>query len=132
MPLRTHSRVRRSIAVAASAVLMIGLAVTGISAPAEAAPVKGYLTVVSVTDLRSGLGAPVQDRPFDVVVEVVDASGRPTTVSKATTIVLEEVSGPGALGIRPRRLVRATALAPPFRGRRTPSTRTVSTCACER
>jgi hypothetical protein len=98
MPLRTHSRVRRSIAVAASAVLMIGLAVTGISAPAEAAPVKGYLTVVSVTDLRSGLGAPVQDRPFDVVVEVVDASGRPTTVSKATTIVLEEVSGPGSLG----------------------------------
>jgi hypothetical protein len=98
MPLKTYFRVRRSVAVAASAVLTLGLAIAGISTPAGAAPVKGYLTVVSVTDITSGLGAPVQDRPFDVVVKIVDRKGNPTTVSEATTIVLEEVAGPGALG----------------------------------
>jgi hypothetical protein len=51
-----------------------------------------------VIDTGSGLGAPVQDRPFDVVVQVLDAHGSPTTVRRATTIALEEVAGPGELG----------------------------------
>ncbi len=75
---------------------VLAMAVTFASAGATG--VKGFLTVVAVTDTGSGLGAPVQDRPFDVVVEVLDAKGNPTTVSKATTIVLEEVAGPGELG----------------------------------
>jgi hypothetical protein len=98
MHLCMHSRVRRSVAVTGAAVLTAVLAVVGISAPAGAAAVKGFLAVGAVTDTGSGLGAPVQDRPFDVVVEVLDADGRPTTVSRATTIVVKEVSGPGELG----------------------------------
>ena len=98
MPLRTRSRVRRSVAVAASAVLTLGFAIAGISVPAEATGGKGQLAVVSVTDRGSGLAAPVQNRPFDVVVKVVDSNGKPTTVSTATTIKLEEVAGPGELG----------------------------------
>ena len=97
MHLCMHSLVRRSVAVTGAAVLTAVLAVVGISAPAGAAAVKGFLAVVAVTDTGSGLGAPVQDRPFDVVVEVLDADGQPTTVSRATTIALEEVSGPGEL-----------------------------------
>jgi len=60
--------------------------------------VKGFLAVTAVTDTGSGLAAPVQDRPFDVVVQVQDAHGEPTTVSQATTIDLEQVTGPGDLG----------------------------------
>jgi hypothetical protein len=97
MTLTAGSRVLRSVAVAASAVLTLGFVIAGASAPAGAAPVKGDLIVLSVTDTGSGLGAPVQDRPFDVVVEVVDADGQPLAVNQATTIVLEEVSGPGEL-----------------------------------
>ena len=94
---RIHPRVRRSAAVIGAVALTAVLAVAGTSVPAGAAAVKGFLEVVAVTDTGSGLGAPVQDRPFDVAVEVLDASGRPTTVSRATTIVLEQVAGPGQL-----------------------------------
>ncbi|HET9778495.1 MAG TPA: hypothetical protein VFP81_04340 [Propionibacteriaceae bacterium] len=52
---------------------------------------------MSIRDTASGLGAPVEDRPFNVVVRVLDTAGQPTTVNQATTIVLEEVSGPGDL-----------------------------------
>jgi hypothetical protein len=98
MPLGTHSLVRRSVAVVSATVLAAVLTPVGSSAPAGAAPVKGYLAIGPVTDTGSGLGAPVQDRPFDVVVEVLDLDGQPMTVKQATTIVLEEVSGPGELG----------------------------------
>ena len=98
MPRRTQSRVRRFIAVLAAVLLTAALGLAGILVPAAATGFKGFLAVVSVTDTGSGLAAPVQDRPFDVVVRVVDSSGKPKTVSKATTIVLEEVAGPGALG----------------------------------
>lgn len=97
MSVGAHAHVRRSVAVIGAAVLTAGLAVAGTSAPAGAAAVKGFLAVEAVTDTGSGLGAPVQDRPFDVVVEVLDANGQPTTVSQSTTIVLEEVAGPGEL-----------------------------------
>jgi hypothetical protein len=100
MFLVTRSLFRRSIALTSAAVLTAVLAVAATSAPAGAAPVKGSLAVLAVTDTGSGLAAPVQDRPFDVVVQVLDAAGQPTTVSQATTIVLEEVAGPGELGGR--------------------------------
>jgi hypothetical protein len=73
--------------------------------PAAATGFKGFLEIVSITDTGSGLAAPVQDRPFDVVVHVVDAAGEPKTVSKATTIVLKEVSGPGELGGNTRAVI---------------------------
>jgi hypothetical protein len=98
MLLVTRSFIQRSIALTAVAVLTAVLAVAGTTAPAGATAVKGFLEVVSVIDTGSGLGAPVQDRPFDVVVKVLDANGEPTTVSKATTVVLTEVAGPGDLG----------------------------------
>src|SRR5512132_1830103 len=91
------SLVRRSLAVTSAALLAGVLAAAGTSVPAYAAA-KGSLEIVSVTDTGSGLGAPVQDRPFNVAVRVLDLAGQPTTVNQATTIVLEEVSGPGVLG----------------------------------
>ncbi len=94
---RKQSLIRRSLAVL-SAALMTAARAVGISIPASAAPAKGSLEIVSITDTASGLGAPVQDRPFDVVVRVLDTAGQPTTVNQRTTIVLEEVSGPGSLG----------------------------------
>jgi hypothetical protein len=98
MPLGTQSLGRRWVATVSATVLAAALTLAGASAPAGAAPVKGDLIVVSVTDIGSGLGEPVQDRPFNVVVEVVDADGQPLAVNQATSIVLEEVSGPGELG----------------------------------
>ena len=90
------SLIRRYVAIVTAALLAAAWAV-GISIPASAAPVKGSLEIVSITDTASGLGAPVQGRPFNVVVRVLDAAGQPTTVNQATTIILEEVSGPGDL-----------------------------------
>jgi hypothetical protein len=82
-----------------SAALLAGLlAAVVTSAPAGATGTKGALRIVSVTDIDSGLPWPVQNRPFKVRVEVVDENGHRTTVPKATTIVLKEVSGPGVLG----------------------------------
>ena len=106
---RKQSLIRRSLVVLSTVLLAAAWAV-GISTPASAAQAKA-LEIVSITDQTSGLGGsvlnvpsnddivgPVEDRPFDVVVRVVDNAGRPATVDEATTIVLEEVvSGPGAL-----------------------------------
>jgi len=88
--------VRRSLAVMIAALLAGVLAAAGISAPADAAG-SGSLKIVSVTDQDSLLGAPVQGKLFDVVVEVVNGSGKPITVSEATNIVLT-ASAPGSLG----------------------------------
>ncbi|HWH99091.1 MAG TPA: hypothetical protein VNT27_02080, partial [Propionibacteriaceae bacterium] len=92
-----RSPLRRNLAVLSAALLAVAWAV-GISIPASAGHVKGSLDIVSVTDVGSGLGGPVQDRPFNVVVRVLDSYGKPTTVRYPTPIVLEEVSGPGDLG----------------------------------
>jgi hypothetical protein len=51
-----------------------------------------------IKDRGSGLPWPVQDRKFDVVVQVVDDDGRPIRVDEPTKIKLKEVSGPGQLG----------------------------------
>jgi hypothetical protein len=90
------SLIRRYVAVVSAVVLAAAWAV-GISTPASAAPLKGSLEIVSITDTASGLGAPVQGRPFNVVVRVLDAAGQPTIVNQPTTIILEAVSGPGDL-----------------------------------
>jgi hypothetical protein len=113
--MNNQSRVRRSFAVLVAAVLAVAFAVAGTSAPASAA-VKGYLRIVSIADdAEPQQGVDVDDRPFDivqgrdfnVVVEVRDAPQNPdttgvdgqlTTVTRATQVVLEEVSGPGVLG----------------------------------
>jgi len=55
------------------------------------------LQIVLITDTGSGLQYPVLDRPFNVVVQVVDDDGKPVKVKKATRIELVEVSGPGQL-----------------------------------
>jgi hypothetical protein len=56
------------------------------------------LQIVLITDHDSGLPWPVQDRKFDVVVQVVDDDGEPIKVHEPTKIKLKEVFGPGELG----------------------------------
>jgi hypothetical protein len=71
----------------------------GISIPANAAPTKGSLEIVSVANSEhEELGLLVQGQTFDVKVRVLDTDGQPTTVNQATGIRLEAVSGPGNLG----------------------------------
>ena len=113
---RKQSLIRRYLTVLSAAMLTVAWTL-GISIPASAAPVKGFLQIVSITDHASGFGGavpyeprplendvlgPVQNRSFDVAVRVIDrAPGepnpQPVTVSKATTIVLD-ASGHGTLG----------------------------------
>jgi hypothetical protein len=117
--------VRRSLAVMTAALLAGVFALIGTSAPASAAA-KGSLKIVSVTnvdnpDLDTLL---VQNQSFAVKVTVVDNAGQPTTVSRATTVVLEEVSGPGDLigttqtlqAVIPRDGSDATISPPPIGG----------------
>jgi hypothetical protein len=56
------------------------------------------LQIVLIRDRKSGLPWPVQDRKFDVVVQVVDDEGEPEEVNKPTKIELKEIFGPGVLG----------------------------------
>lgn len=94
--MNNQALVRRFFAVVVAAVLAVAFAVVG-TAPASAA-VKGYLKIESVTDKNDpGLGLLVKDRPFNVVVTVLDTAKQPTTVSRATTVTLEEVPDTGAL-----------------------------------
>jgi hypothetical protein len=55
------------------------------------------LQIVLIKDRGSGLLWPVEDRKFDVVVQVVDDDNKPTEVDEPTKIKLTEVSGPGEL-----------------------------------
>ena len=55
------------------------------------------LQIVLIKDRGSGLLWPVEDRKFDVVVQVVDDDNEPTEVDEPTKIKLKEVSGPGVL-----------------------------------
>jgi hypothetical protein len=95
---RKQSLIRRSLAVLGT-VLLATAWIVGISTPASAQPVRGSLDIVSVTNIDNReFGLIVQGQRFAVQVRVLDNDGQPTTVSRATTIVLEEVSGPGVLG----------------------------------
>jgi len=97
--------VRRSLAVLIAALLTGIFAVAGISAPANAAAARA-LEIFSVraddpadAELCPSVDrcAILQNRPFTVRVRVVDRAGQPATVSKDTTIVLEQVFGTPAL-----------------------------------
>lgn len=92
-----QSAVRRRVLTVLTAAIMISALVQGWSVAATAHASKGRLAVTAVTDSGSSLGAPVQDRPFDVVVQVQDQKGSPLEVRKATTLVIDEVAGDGRL-----------------------------------
>ena len=102
-----QSLIRRCLAVLSAALIAAGLVAVGIWAPAGATGTHGEgedrdeadaLQIVLITDRKSGLLWPVQNRKFDVVVQVVDDDGQPTKVHEPTKIKLKEVSGPGELG----------------------------------
>jgi hypothetical protein len=97
----------RCLAILSAALLAAALVMLGTWLPAGATGTHGQggdhhdadaLQIVLIRDRGSGLLWPVQDRRFDVVVQVVDDDGEPAEVSKATKIELTEVSGPGQLG----------------------------------
>jgi hypothetical protein len=93
---RKQSLIRRSLAVLGTALLATAW-VVGISTPAGAAPVKGSLKIVSVTNADSDLeDLLVQGKKFDVKVTVLDTDGQPMMVNQATRIRLE-AEGPGTL-----------------------------------
>jgi hypothetical protein len=97
---RKQSLIRRSLAVLGTALLATAWTV-GISTPASAAAPRA-LEIVSVTTESNT--CPSAERcailvgdAFTVLVRVVDRNGEPATVSKDTTVVLEEISGGGSL-----------------------------------
>jgi len=101
-----QSLFRRCLAVLSAALLAAALVMLGTWLPAGATGAHGEggdrndakrLQIVLITDTGSGLQYPVQDRPFNVVVQVVDDDGKPVKVKKATRIELVEVFGPGQL-----------------------------------
>jgi hypothetical protein len=99
---RKQSLIRRSLVVL-SAVLLATAWAVGIATPASAAAPRA-LQIVSVTTESNT--CPSAERcailvtdVFEVVVRVVDRNGEPATVSKDTTVVLEEVSGGGTLDV---------------------------------
>lgn len=84
--------------VSALVVVLVAWTLTAsFSTTASGGPIKGSLAVISVNDAGTGLVGAVQGRPFSVVVEVQDDAGAPVTLSRDTTVVLSEVSGPGDL-----------------------------------
>jgi hypothetical protein len=102
-----QSLFRRCLAILSAALLAAALVMVGTWLPAGATGAHGQggdrdhanaLRIVLITDTGSGLQYPVQNRPFNVVVQVVDDHGQPVNVSEPTKIKLKEVSGPGELG----------------------------------
>jgi hypothetical protein len=102
----TKSLLRRCLAVLSAALLAAALVIIATRLPADATGTHGeggdrdvnVLRIVLITDTGSGLQWPVQNRPFNVVVQAVDDDGNPLKVSEPTKIKLVEVSGPGVLG----------------------------------
>ena len=94
--LRARSRHALLSVLAAVLVALVPLAVT-VSNPAQAAPTKGSLVIVSVNDTATGLPGAVQGRSMSVVVEARDPNGLPLAVNQATKISLT-AGGPGTLG----------------------------------
>jgi len=100
------SLLRRCLAVLSAALLAAALVIIATRLPADATGTHGEggdrdvdaLRIVLITDTGSGLQWPVQNRPFNVVVQAVDDDGNPIKVSEPTKIKLVEVSGPGTLG----------------------------------
>src|SRR3954453_20949011 len=100
------SLLRRCLAVLSAALLAAALVIIATRLPADATGTHGEggdrdvdaLRIVLIKDKGSGLQWPVQNRPFNVVVQAVDDDGDPIKVSEPTKIKLVEVSGPGQLG----------------------------------
>ena len=101
-----QSLFQRCLAILSAALLAAALVMLGTWLPAGATGTHGEggdrddaksLQIVLITDTGSGLQWPVQNRPFNVVVQVVDDDGDRVKVKKATRIELVEVSGPGEL-----------------------------------
>jgi hypothetical protein len=102
-----QSLFQRCLAILSAALISAALVMIGTWLPAGATGTNGErgdrddavaLQIVLITDTGSRLQWPVQNRPFDVVVQAVDDDGKPAAVSKTTKIKLKEVSGPGDLG----------------------------------
>jgi hypothetical protein len=114
-----QSFLRRCLAVLSAALLAAALVMLGTWIPADATgtptatptgiPTETHaegddsddpvaLQIVLIRDRKSGLPWPVQDRKFDVVVQVIDDEGEPEEVKKPTKIKLKEIFGPGVLG----------------------------------
>jgi hypothetical protein len=104
-----QSFLRRCLAVLSGTLLATLWLVVGTSVPAGATGSHDAdaLQIVLITDTGSGLQYPVQGRPFNVVVQVVDDHGRPVNVSEPTKIKLKEVSGPGELGGNTTAIIQA-------------------------
>jgi hypothetical protein len=101
------SLLRRCLAVLGAALVAGALVFVGSWVPSDATGSPGengdrdnanHLRIVLIRDRGSGLIWPVQDRKFDVVVEVVDDDGQRVDVTEPTKIKLKEVSGLGELG----------------------------------
>ena len=110
------SLLRRCLTVLSAALLAGVLATLGTWFPVGATGTHGEggdqddpdaLQIVLIKDRKSGLLWPVQDRKFDVVVQVVDDDGEPTEVDEPTKIKLKEVSGPGVLGGNTTAIIQA-------------------------
>ena len=111
-----QSFIRRCLAVLSAALLAAAIVLVGTWLPAGATGTHGEggdrgdadtLRIVLITDQGSGLQYPVQGRPFNVVVQVVDDDGKPINVSEPTKIKLKEVSGPGDLGGNTTAIIQA-------------------------
>jgi hypothetical protein len=111
-----QSLFRRCLAILSAALLAAALVMVGTWLPAGATGTHGEggdrdhanaLRIVLITDTGSGLQYPVQNRPFNVVVQVVDDHGQPVIVSEPTKIKLKEVSGPGELGGNTTAIIQA-------------------------
>jgi len=94
---RPKSARGRLARLAALAALALALPAAVAVAPASSAPVKGSLTVVSVSDAGTGLAGVVAGRPFDVVVQALDPAGVPLAVSSDTRVRLSLTTGTGVL-----------------------------------
>ena len=90
-----QSLFQRCLAILSAALLSAALVIIGTWIPAGATGTNGEngdrddavaLQIVLIRDRDSGLLWPVQDRKFDVVVQVVDDDGEPTEVDEPTKL----------------------------------------------
>jgi len=95
MRVPTGSPTRRLAALAAALAMVAASLLLG-TGSASGGSIKGSLRIVSVTDSATGLAGAVKDRPFTVVVEVLDTAGVPLVLTKALPVSLS-ASGPGSL-----------------------------------